>query len=54
MLPTIIGALIVAVVFIAIVANEIKKKKSGKGGCSCGSNCGACPMACHSLEENKQ
>jgi len=50
MWPTIIVATIVAVIFVAIVVNEIKKKKSGKGGCSCGGNCGACGMSCHSEE----
>ncbi len=46
-LPTIIVAFIVGVIFIAIIVNEIKKRKSGQGGCSCG--CGGCGMAdvCH-------
>jgi SPX domain protein involved in polyphosphate accumulation len=26
---------------------EIKKRKEGRGGCSCGGNCGACGMNCH-------
>lgn len=45
--PTIIVASVVAAVFIAIVINEIRKRKSGKGGCSCG--CGGCAMrdTCH-------
>ncbi len=39
-LPTIIILSIIAVAFIAIVINEIRKKKQGRGGCSCG--CGGC------------
>ena len=46
MLPTIIVASIIAFVFIAIIVNEIRKKKSGKSSCSCGGNCGACGI-CH-------
>ena len=49
--PTMIVAVIVAAVFIAIVVNEIKKRKSGRGGCSCG--CGSCGMKdfCHKKKE---
>ncbi len=45
--PTIIIASIVAVIFIAIVASEIIKKKKGKSSCSCG--CGGCAFkdSCH-------
>lgn len=48
-LPTIIGALIIAAVFIAIVARGVYNRKRGQGGCSCGGNCGSCPSgsACH-------
>ena len=46
-LSTLIVGLIVAAVFAAIVANEIKKRKEGKGGCSCGcKNCGSSSV-CH-------
>lgn len=45
--PTILGALIVLAVFIAIVARGIHNKKAGKGGCSCGGDCGACGGCCH-------
>lgn len=47
-LPTILIASAVAVVFLAIVICEIRKKKQGKSSCSCGS-CGGCPMSgsCH-------
>ena len=47
-LSTLIVGLIVAGIFVAIVISEINKKKSGKGGCSCG--CVGCEMSeyCHS------
>jgi hypothetical protein len=51
MIPTIIIASVVAVIFVLVVVNEVKKRKSGKGSCSCGGNCGACGMGCH--EEKK-
>lgn len=46
-LPTILVGLVILAVFAAIVAGEVKKRKSGKGGCGCG--CGHCPSAgaCH-------
>ncbi len=45
-IPTLIIATIIAVIFIAIVLSEIKKRKNGNG-CSCG--CGECSMSemCH-------
>lgn len=46
---TVLSIIIVAVLgvaFIAVVANEIRKKKQGKHSCSCGGNCGACPVGC--------
>jgi len=51
--PTIIVASVVAVIFIAIVINGIRRRKSGKGGCSCG--CGGCAMrdTCHQNDANK-
>lgn len=53
--PTIIVAVIVALIFIAIVFNEIRNKKNGKGSCNCGSSCGGCAMRnqCHGGEQNK-
>ena len=51
MMPTIIIATVIAVIFIAVIVNEVRKKKSGKSSCSCGGNCGACGMGCH--EEKK-
>lgn len=51
-LPTIIAATVIAVIFVAIIAGQIKRKKQGKGGCSCG--CGGCSFkeSCHKTEEN--
>lgn len=47
-LPTIIVAVIIAGVFLAIVINGIRNKKKGKSSCGCG--CAGCPMSgkCHS------
>ncbi len=49
--PTILVGLIVAVIFVAIIVSEIRKRKSGKGSCSCG--CDGCSMSniCHKKEE---
>ncbi len=52
-MPTIIVGSLVAIMFVAIIVNEVKKKKSGKGGCSCGGNCGACGINCPSKQQNK-
>lgn len=51
-LSTIIIALIVLAVFIAIVASGIQKR--GKGGCGCG--CSGCPSAglCHGSGDNSR
>ena len=46
--PTILVALVVLVVFTAIVARSIHNRKNGKGSCSCGGDCGACGGGCHS------
>ncbi|MBQ4087214.1 MAG: FeoB-associated Cys-rich membrane protein [Clostridia bacterium] len=53
-IPTLIALLIVAIIFVAIVANEIKKRKSGQGSCSCG--CSGCGMAdvCHGGKNEKK
>ena len=45
--PTLIGALIVLAIFAAIVGRSIYNRKHGKGGCSCGGDCGSCGGACH-------
>lgn len=44
--PTIIIASLVAIVFLAIVVAEVRKRKSGKGACSCGGSCGGCAGGC--------
>ena len=46
--PTLIGALIILVIFVAIVGRGIYNRKHGKSGCSCGGDCGCCGGACHS------
>lgn len=45
-LATILIAIAVGAVFVAIVVNEIRKKKKGISSCSCGGNCGACGGNC--------
>lgn len=47
-LPTIIIALVVLSIFVAIVARGVHNRKKGKGGCSCGGDCGSCGGSCHS------
>lgn len=52
MLATIIISVILAVLIAAIIRNMYKKKKQGKGSCSCGcSNCAMSDM-CH-VDEKK-
>ena len=47
MWPTIlVGAVLAAIVTLAI-RSLYKDKKSGKGSCSCGGNCGCCGAHCH-------
>lgn len=55
MIPTIIIATVIALVFIAIVVNGLLNKKKGKHSCSCGSGCGSCGMngLCHSNNKVK-
>ena len=43
--PTVIVAAIIGVIFVAIVANEIRNRIKGKS--SCGGNCGACGACKH-------
>ena len=45
--PTIIAALIVLMVFVAIVVKGIYNRRHCNGGCSCGGDCGACGGGCH-------
>lgn len=47
LIPTIIVGAIVAAVFVAIIVNEIRKKKKGISSCGCGcENCASAGM-CH-------
>ena len=46
--PTVIVAAIIGVIFVAIVANEIRNRIKGKSSCSCGGNCGACGACSYS------
>lgn len=40
---------VIAALFVAVVAVEIRNRKKGKKSCSCGGSCGGCAMsgACH-------
>lgn len=49
-LATILVALAVCGVVVAIIVKAYRNKKSGKGGCSCGGNCGSC-NACRGKRE---
>lgn len=40
--PTVIIASVIGVLFAAVVVKMIIDKKKGKHSCSCGGNCGAC------------
>jgi len=53
MWPTIIGAAVIAAIFVLIIVSEIRKKKQGKSSCNCGCSCGGCGMSdiCHSGKE---
>lgn len=42
MLATVIVSLTIAALFAAVVVNEVKKRKSGRGGCPCGGDCQRC------------
>ena len=46
MLPSILIGLVIAAICAAIIARGIHNKRNGKGGCSCGGECGSCG-ACH-------
>ena len=45
--PTIIAGLIVLAVFTAIVARGSFNRRHGRGGCSCGGDCGSCGACGH-------
>ena len=50
--PTIIVLLLVASLFGLALVHEVKKRKAGKGGCSCG--CSNCAMSgvCHAKKSD--
>ncbi len=52
-LPSAIILALVILVFVAIIAGEIIKKKKGKSSCNCGGSCGTCSMNCHTKEDSK-
>lgn len=43
-IPTIVVAAIIAVIFVAIVVHEVKKRRQGKS--PCGGNCSSCGCGC--------
>ena len=53
MIQTIIIASVIALILVAIVVNEIHKKKTGKFTSPCGRNCGACGL-CHPKSTNEE
>ncbi len=53
MLPTIIISSLIGIAVIAVVANEIIKKKNGRPSCSCGGNCGACGLCNPTPQKDK-
>lgn len=57
MLPTIIIASLIAIIFLAIVIKGIINRKNGKSSCSCGGGCKGCAMngTCHgNFEKDKK
>mgnify|MGYP003455590645 FL=1 len=46
-LPTILIGLLILAVFVAIIVQQVRKKKRGESGCSCG--CSGCAGSdiCH-------
>ncbi len=46
-LPTLIGAILIALVLFLIFRNQIRRKKQGKGGCGCGCESCANSEYCH-------
>lgn len=53
-LSTIIICIVLAAIVGLIIFSLIKNKKKGK--CSCGNNCGCCPMggSCHGGQSRKE
>lgn len=52
MLPTIIVASIIGVIFVSIIVTSIINKKKGKSTCSCGS-CSGCALNCHQYKKEQ-
>ena len=52
-LGTVLVSAVILLILAAITVYEVRKKKSGKGGCSCG--CGGCAMRelCHPQKQEK-
>ncbi len=50
---TLIISSLIAAAFVAVVIVMIINKKKGKHSCSCGGNCGACPIGCPSATAKK-
>ena len=46
-LPTILIGLLVLGVFVAIIVQQVRKKKRGEGGCGCGCSGCASSELCH-------
>ena len=53
MWPTILCASAVGGLVIWIIVVQIRNRRAGRSGCSCGGNCGACGLNCHSQNENR-
>ena len=51
--PTVVIASVIGVLFAVVVIKGIIDKKKGKHSCSCGGNCGACGC-CSTNAENKK
>ena len=49
--PTILIAAAIAGIVAAIIIVAIRNKKKGKGGCSCGGECGSCGCGFHDKAE---
>lgn len=54
-LATIIVSLVILAAVVLVIRKMIRDKKSGKGGCSCGNDCGACGAcgACRGAQPTK-
>lgn len=50
MWATVIIATLIGVLVVAILVNEVVKKKQGKSSCACGGSCGTCGACPHKRE----